>query len=98
MQDALRVVSKAENPPSSNYGAADARTLKRPTSNAGVCTHQTSNIGHQTSLELSRQFDGSAQQTQIMITRNLDAAELLQVRRKPLCIEQCEFPDAQMLD
>jgi len=32
-----------------------------------------------------------------MIPRNLDASELLQMRREPLCIEQCEFPGAQML-
>ena len=48
--------------------------------------------------EFPGQFDGSAQETQIMITRNLDAAELLQVRRKPLGVEQCEFPGAQMFD
>ena len=33
-----------------------------------------------------------------MVPRNLDAAELLQMRREPLCIEQCEFLGAQMFD
>src|SRR2546429_7136202 len=33
-----------------------------------------------------------------MVPRNLDAAELLQMRRKPLRIEQREFPSTQMFD
>src|SRR6266550_5722297 len=50
------------------------------------------------SLEFPRQFDCPPQQVQIMVSRNLDAAELLQMRREPLRIEQCKFPDAQILD
>src|SRR5260370_15182639 len=33
-----------------------------------------------------------------MVPRNFDAAELLQMRRKPLRIEQREFPSTQMFD
>ena len=42
------------------------------------------------------QIDGSSQQAQIMASRNLDPAKLLQMRREPLCIEQDELARAQM--
>jgi len=47
--------------------------------------------------KFSWQFDRSPQEAQIMVPRNLDSAELLQVRRKPLRVEQHEFASAQML-
>ena len=43
-------------------------------------------------------FDRPAQETQIMISRNLDAAKLLQMRCKPLRIEQPKLSHAQPLD
>jgi len=45
--------------------------------------------------KFSRQFYCAPQKSQIVIPRNLDPAKLLQVRRKPLCIEQREFSRAQ---
>ena len=77
------------------------KTLKHSTSNIPHRSWNTLkplNIELRYQLELPRQFDRSAQETQIMIARNLDAAELLQMRREPLCVEQREFPGAQMFD
>ena len=79
---ALRAFIKAENGKHSTVRLVGA----------GIC-HLRSGC----QLELPRQFDRSAQEMQIMIPRNLDAAKLLQMRCQPLCIEQCEFPGAQML-
>ena len=44
----------------------------------------------------SRQIDGSSQQAQIMASRNLRPAKLLQMRREPLRIEQDELARTQM--
>jgi hypothetical protein len=64
-----------------DYGVAG---VKRSTTNVEIGTHQTSNIENQTSLECTRQFDRSTQETKIMIPRNFDAAKLFQMRREPL--------------
>src|SRR5437588_8291603 len=55
---------------------------------------------NQTSVrcEFSRQFDCSAQETQIVASRNFDPAELLQVWREPLGVEQGKFSRMQMFD
>jgi hypothetical protein len=51
---------------------------------------------HRSVDESSRQFYCTPQKSKIVIPRNLDPAKLLQVRRKPLGIEQREFSRAQM--
>jgi hypothetical protein len=51
---------------------------------------------HRSVDEFSRQFYCAPQKSQIVIPRNLDPAELLQVRRQPLRVEQNEFSRAQM--
>ena len=48
-------------------------------------------------LELLRHLHRSSQQTQIMASRNFDAAELLEMRREPLGVEQREFPFSHSL-
>src|SRR5205823_9917755 len=49
-------------------------------------------------LEFTRQFDGALEQFQVVRTRDLDCAELFQMRCQPLCVEQREFSRPQMLD
>jgi len=44
----------------------------------------------------ARQFHCSTQETQVMVSRNFDAAKLLQVRSEPLRVKQREFLRAQM--
>src|SRR5262245_57273695 len=47
-------------------------------------------------LKLPRQIDCSPQQTQIMGSRNLDPAKLLQMGCEPLCVEQDELAREQV--
>ena len=47
--------------------------------------------------KFSRQFDCSSQQSQVMVSGDFDTAELLEMRGKPLRVQQGEFAGPQML-
>jgi hypothetical protein len=65
---------------------------QRPTPQGFVSMHTTWDS------KLARQFNCSAQEAQVVVSRNFDTAKLLQVRSEPLRIEQREFSCAQMFD
>ena len=83
-----------------SVGSAVATALCRRAGHHALRNASTQRGGYnqyQTALQkFSRQIDSSLQEVQVKAPRNFDTTELLQVRRKPLRIEQDEFANAQM--
>jgi hypothetical protein len=48
--------------------------------------------------EASRQIHGGGEEVEVLGARDFDGAELLQVRREPLGVEEDKFSRAQMFD
>ncbi|SRR6266487_3520164 len=78
-----------------------AENVQRSTFNIQYPVRQTETKERPRATRLqkfARQFDRAGQKTQIMISRNFDRAELFQMRREPLGVEQDKLLRAQMFD